>query len=348
MPLLRRSFAASQRWFSQLLLLFLLFVSPPRSKQAVDFFGGNGTLGGQFESAEGVAVNYSGAGGVRPARSTLPTAVIRNPSQRGNRVQRFQREDNGTPGIPPMTPTPSSPSGAPGSSQAAAIMRSASKRPLPAGRRRRRQRHARRRRLAQQTLRHRRRSGHRPGLRPRLRLQAHPDDHFRVNLYSATGAFLRSFGTDVVESGPGNAGTGYEICVAATATSARRALQARASASRVIGNGERAPQASPSARPTQSCTGTVFLADQHNRRINIYNLDGSSPGSIGSAPSSPPTSRKRRRRLARHRLCRQRRTIERYDSQGVDGPSASSPDSAGVARCRNSRSVLRRNFQPHL
>src|SRR5260221_2780750 len=37
----------------------------------------------------------------------------------------------------------------------------------------------------------------------------------RVDVYTGDGIFLRSFGTDVVESGPDNAGTGYELCVAA-------------------------------------------------------------------------------------------------------------------------------------
>jgi hypothetical protein len=85
---------------SALLALVLLATAPAASasKQAVDFFGGTGSLGGQFEfgqfdSAVGVAVNNSGAG----AGNQGDTYVL-DPDN--NRVERFGRNDNGTPTDP--------------------------------------------------------------------------------------------------------------------------------------------------------------------------------------------------------------------------------------------------------
>ncbi len=66
------------------------------SKQVVDYFGtasGSGTLGGQFRGPGGVAVNNSGAG---PAeRGEIYVADTEN-----NRIQRFARNENGTPADP--------------------------------------------------------------------------------------------------------------------------------------------------------------------------------------------------------------------------------------------------------
>lgn len=63
------------------------------SKQVVDYFGtesATGTLGGEFNSPQGVAVNNSGAG---PANKG-DIYVVDN---KNNRIQRFGRDDHGTP-----------------------------------------------------------------------------------------------------------------------------------------------------------------------------------------------------------------------------------------------------------
>ena len=330
------AYSASVRLLLALLTasLAILVVAPAAhaSKQAVDFFGGNGTLGGQFGFAEGVAVNNSGAGGV-PAGTIYVTdgGYYDNANLRGNRVQRFQREDNGTPAdtaddtysfvaawgagvltggtdyeICTVAENCSKGTGQGGNGTVAGDG-SLNK---PSG-------------IAvdQET-------GQVYVLDSSGRRTA--DNHFRINVYSATGTFLRSFGTDVVESGPGNAGTGYEVCVAAngdvckTGTSGSGLGQFGASP-----NGEIAPEgiavSPPDANPA---TGTVYLADRFNRRVNTYKLDGASPGSIGSAAqfeANQPTSvavDSRGILYASNSVGGEGGThpIERYDSQGVDGP----------------------------
>src|SRR6218665_1573178 len=46
-----------------------------------------------------------------------------------------------------------------------------------------------------------------------------------VDQYAADGGFIRAFGFDVVASGPGNTGTGYEICVQADGDVCKTGLQ---------------------------------------------------------------------------------------------------------------------------
>lgn len=77
-------------------LLALGAATASASKQAVDYFGtesGSGTLGGEFDDPNGIAVNNSGAG---PA-SKGDVYVV---DQQNNRVERFARNDNGTPAEP--------------------------------------------------------------------------------------------------------------------------------------------------------------------------------------------------------------------------------------------------------
>jgi len=199
--------------------LALLVFAPTAqaSKQVIDAFGEAGSLGGQFTSAAGVAVNDTGAGGV-PAGTVYVTddGSFDDPLARGNRVQRFQREDNGTPAeTTDDTYTFVSVWGAgveTGGTDFEICTVAASCREgtgqggngTPAGNG----------------------SLSKPGgiavdqetgevyvvdSSPRRT----PDNHFRINVYSATGVFMRSFGWDVVASGPGNKATGWEVCEAA-------------------------------------------------------------------------------------------------------------------------------------
>jgi hypothetical protein len=313
--------------------LFAFTSTALASKQAVDFFGGNGTLGGQFESSEGVAVNYSGAGGV-PAGTIYATdgGSFDFPSQRGNRVERFQRDDNGTPGetaddtysfiatwgagvlteggsdyeICTVAAQCLQGTGTGGNGTLAGNG-SLSK---PSG-------------IAVDQD-----SGQVYVLDSSSRRTL--DNNFRVNVYSATGTFLRSFGWGVVESGPGNTGTGYEICVAANGDVCKKGTAGPGLGQfGVGGTGERAPEGIALSPPDGNpASGTVYLADQFNRRINTYNLDGTSPGSIGSAAqfeTNQPTNVAVDSRgivYASNTAGGESGThpIERYDSQGVNGP----------------------------
>jgi hypothetical protein len=112
--------------------------------------------------------------------------------------------------------------------------------------------------------------------------------NFRINVYTGDGTFLRSFGWDVVESGPGNTGTSYEVCVAADGDVCKRGL----SGSGVgqlggflepgvhFGLPPGVAVSPPDGNPT---TGTVYVADISNRRVDMYSLEGASPSSFGSA-----------------------------------------------------------------
>jgi hypothetical protein len=309
------------------LALALLIFAPAAgaAKQAVDFFGGQGSEGGQFSNAAGVAVNDSGAGGV-PAGTLYATDAggFDAGSQRGNRVERFARNDNGTLAdttddtyefisawgagvekggsdyeICTVAANCRAATGSGGNGTLAGDG-SLSK---PSG-------------IAvdQDT-------GEVYVVDASSRRTA--DDNFRINVYSATGTFLRSFGWDVVQSGPDDAGTGYEVCKAGLDI-CKAGLQG--SGIGQIGVGQNAQEgvaesiavSQPDGNPA---TGAVFLADRGNRRVNTYNLDGSSPSSFGSAAnfeSQQPGGIAVDLRgivYAANRL----KGVLRYDTQNADG-----------------------------
>lgn len=162
----------------------------------------------------------------------------------------------------------------------------------------------------------------------------------RVNVYEGDGAFLRSFGFDVAESGPGDTTADeHEVCVAAEGD----VCQAGGDGDAVgeIGNGQHIAVSPPDGSPS---TGTVFVADAGrfnapgNRRIDTYDLDGSDPGSFGSAAvfdlSSPGDVAVDSRGIVyasngggnSYRM-------ERYDSEGANGGGVGflAPIERGVA-----------------
>ena len=118
----------------------------------------------------------------------------------------------------------------------------------------------------------------------------------RVNVYDGAGNFLRSFGFDVVASGPGDRGTGYEVCVAADGDVCKAGVVGSGMGQLGLtgpgpGFGPRnASGIAVSAPNANPATGTVFLADSANNRVNTYNLDGSGPATIGSAAEFDPGS----------------------------------------------------------
>jgi hypothetical protein len=316
--------------------LLALTPAAQASKQAIDFMGGKGTLGGQFTSAEGVAVNYSGAGGV-PAGTIYATdgGGFDLGNQRGNRVHRFQRDDNGTPvetaddtysfvatwgaGVLSgetdyeiCTIATSCQLGAGIGGNGTVAGNGSLSKPSDIA-------------VDQDT-------GQVYVLDSSLRRTL--DGNLRVNVYSATGTFLRSFGWDVVESGPGNTGTGYEICVTADGDVCKRGKSGSGLGQfGTLENGDGAPDSIALSPPDGNpATGAAYVADSFNRRVNTYSLDGTSPGSIGSAAQFE-TSRPRDVAVdSRGILYADNRElngpgpeddtypIERYDAQGANGP----------------------------
>ncbi len=103
-------------------------------------------------------------------------------------------------------------------------------------------------------------------------------DNRRVNEYSATGTFIRSFGWGVDASVAGEA---YEVCPAANRCTFGIA---GAGAGQVGSTGTAGTMGIAVSQPNgEAAVGTVFLADSQNRRVNTYNLDGTSPSSFGSS-----------------------------------------------------------------
>jgi hypothetical protein len=268
-------------------LLLLAPASASASKQAVDFIGGLGTLGGQFSRPLDVAVNDTGAG---PA-SAGDVYVVDSKNfsfGTGNRVERFGRDTAGTPDTADDTyffisawgaDVSSNPAG--GDDYEICTVAADCKAGIASG------------------------GNGTPGGNGTMNFDTGTGEYgalavdqdtgnvfvadvanFRVNVYDGTGVFLRSFGYDVVASGPDDTGTGYEICAAAAdvckAGSPGTGL-GQVGAGPLGSAGAFAGSIAVSAPDGNPSTGTVFLADTANRRVDTYNLDGSGPSSIGSA-----------------------------------------------------------------
>jgi hypothetical protein len=274
------------------LSMLALSVSPAiASKQVVDFFGngsGFATLGGEFTFPKDVAVNQSGAGPAdRGDIYVVDRGFFLPLENRPHRIQRLARNDSGTPAEPYDdtyqflsawgADVDSVPSGGADYEVCSAAARCKSAVPsagngTPAG---------------NGTL------SFPKGLavdQDTGNVYVADGDNHRVNVYDGAGLFLRSFGFDVVESGPGDTGTGYEICVAAdgdickagTAGAGAGQLHDPSLSFEGLGLAISPPDGNPVG-------GILFLADGGNHRVNTYHLDGTLPSSFGSAATFSDT-----------------------------------------------------------
>lgn len=279
--------------------------------QPVDFFGGPGVRGGQFQPIIfGIAVNQTGAG----AGNAGDIYVSDNFN---NRIERFARNDNGTPADgSDDTYSFISAWGAgvePTAGQGYEVCNDG------------------------EACREGTASGIAGGLNNPAGLAIDEDTgdlyvadtgNARVDAYSGDGEFIRTFGVNVVKSGPDDAGSGYEVCVPANGD----VCQAGTIGSGIgqmggpvtLGHEDRMGIA-VSQPDGNASTGSVFLADRVNDRVNTYNLNGSNPGSIGSAsvfsgeyPRSVAVD-SRGILYADTRSTKNHGEIERYDTEGVDG-----------------------------
>lgn len=266
----RVSIARSPRYLASLVLaaigltLILGAGVASASQQAINYFGtksGTGTLGGEFQGLNEIAVNSTGAG---PAGAGDIYVV----DELNLRIQRFGQDDNGTPSNPYDDTYPflgawgaGVDSSQPGSGYEICTVAANCKEGLAS-------------------------EGNGAFGGPAA-IAVDQDTgviyvgdraNRRINVYEGDGTFLRSFGWDVVESGPDDAGTGFEICIAANGDVCK---------SGVAGNGIGqiyVPADIAVSQPDgNAATGTVFVADPENRRIQTFALDGSGPGSFGSA-----------------------------------------------------------------
>ncbi len=85
----------------------------------------------------------------------------------------------------------------------------------------------------------------------------------RIEKFDSSGSFLRAWGKDVVSAGPGNTGTGFEICVAANGDTCK------AGASGGLGGELNNPLG-----VVTDAAGNVYVADGSNQRIQKFDSSG--------------------------------------------------------------------------
>ncbi|HWM62524.1 MAG TPA: hypothetical protein VNP96_00860 [Solirubrobacterales bacterium] len=85
----------------------------------------------------------------------------------------------------------------------------------------------------------------------------------RISVFSSSGTFLRAFGQDVVASGPGNNGTGYEICIASNDVCQAGAIAAS------TGGAMQTPQG-----VALDASGNVYVSEQGKIRVQKFDPVG--------------------------------------------------------------------------
>jgi hypothetical protein len=88
-------------------------------------------------------------------------------------------------------------------------------------------------------------------------------DNHRIQKFTSSGAFLRTWGEDVVASGPDNTGTGAEICINGTGDICQRAGEGGGAGAVAYPNGV-----------AVDGSGNVYSADDENGRIDKFTSDG--------------------------------------------------------------------------
>jgi hypothetical protein len=270
--------------------LFFILSAPGAfaSQQVIDYFGteaGGGPLGGQFEGARDVAVNYTGAGPADPGDVYVADG---GGSVSGGRIQRFAYDDNGTPSEPyddsyhfvsawgadVVQPGGTGDKGnaAAGNFEICTVASQCKTTPAVPG------------------------NGTVAGDGAMFFQEGIAVDqdtgrvyvsdsvsglsfgnNARINVYEGDGTFLYSFGFDVDATEPG---TGYEVCPATHVCKAGVSGSGVGQIAEAGGIAISPPDGNPA-------TGTVFLADPQAHRITTYGLAGESPSSIGSAAQFP-------------------------------------------------------------
>ena len=283
----------------------------------VDHFGGPGTKGGEFNRIRDIAVNRSGAG---PAAA----GDIYVADEFNNRVQRFDSEGNFISAWGADVSLPDGGAGFELCTEASECQQAAA----AAG------------------------GGTAAGngdLDSPQSLAVDDDsgevyvsdrDNRRVNVYDGAGAFIRSFGWDVAEAGPGNTGTGYEVCEDAEGDVCKAGV-----GSTTPGAGQfhsSAPEGDAygialSPPDGEAAAGKVFLANSGARRVESFDLDGANPANFGSeavfGAEQPRNVAVDSRGILYASNDKKGGEIERYDSEDANGGGVGflAPISATIA-----------------
>lgn len=91
----------------------------------------------------------------------------------------------------------------------------------------------------------------------------------RIQRFDADGNFISAFGQDVVESGPGNTGTGYEICKATSGDVCKGGITGGSGGAMNTNSGN-----GRSGIAIDQTSGNLYLSDRANRRIQVFDGEG--------------------------------------------------------------------------
>jgi hypothetical protein len=148
-------------------------------------------------------------------------------------------------------------------------------------------------------------------------------DNRRIDEYEADGTFIRSFGWDVAESGPGNTGIAYEVCEEAEGDVCKAGVSGSGTGQISSSNTAGILGIAVSPPDGAAASGTVFVADSGNRRVNTYALDGTSPASFGSSSQFGSTQPRKvavdSRGIVYASNSNNHGEILRYDTENADG-----------------------------
>ncbi|HEX3734847.1 MAG TPA: hypothetical protein VHU86_06785 [Solirubrobacterales bacterium] len=107
----------------------------------------------------------------------------------------------------------------------------------------------------------------------------------RISVFNSSGTFLRAFGQDVIESGPDNNGTGYEICVAANGDVCKKGITTAST-----GGAMQEPQG-----VAIDASGNVYVSEPNKLRVQKFDGNGNFLVAFGrnvvaSGPSNGPAT----------------------------------------------------------
>jgi hypothetical protein len=145
----------------------------------------------------------------------------------------------------------------------------------------------------------------------------------RIDEYDGAGDFIRSFGFDVSESGPGDTGTGYEVCNEAESDVCKAGEAGSGVGQYGEGSSERGFGIAVTPADTNASSGTVYLADSGNRRVDTFGLNGIGPASFGSSSQfgeeQPRSVAVDSRGIVYASDSNNNGDVQRYDSENADG-----------------------------
>jgi hypothetical protein len=145
----------------------------------------------------------------------------------------------------------------------------------------------------------------------------------RIDEYDGEGNFIRAFGFDVAESGPGDTGTEHEVCNEEEGDTCKSGEAGSGAGQYGEGSAARGFGIAVSPADSNASSGTVYLADSGNRRIDTFDLDGTNPASFGSSANfgeeQPRSVAVDSRGIVYASDSNNGGDIQRYDSQNADG-----------------------------